>query len=98
VLSAGAAADLREIASYTLNQWGLVRCKAYIANLEKRAQAVGKGEGVFQNVGYLLPDLRVVKCGKHYIFCMPQVGKQSVILAILHERMDLMMRLQDRLQ
>jgi plasmid stabilization system protein ParE len=36
--------------------------------------------------------------GKHYIFCMPQTGASSVILAILHERMDLMPRLKIRLR
>ena len=49
-------------------------------------------------MSFLLPGLRMASCGKHFIFCMPQAGRPSVILAILHERMDLMARLKNRLQ
>ncbi len=97
VVSRGAAADLREIAKYTLKNWGEVQCRAYIADLEKSAESVAKGEGVFKDMSSLLPDLRMAACGKHFIFCMPQAGKPAVILAILHERMDLIDRLRGRL-
>ena len=99
VVSKGAAADLREITRYSLAKWGEVQCRIYIAELEKAAEAVAKGEGVFKDMGFLLPGLRMASCGKHFIFCMPQQGKAPpLILAILHQRMDLMVRLKNRLQ
>jgi len=98
VVSKGAAADLREITRYTVGNWGEAQCRIYIADLEKAAEAVAKGEGVFKDMSSLLPGLRMASCGKHYIFCMPQTGAPSVILAILHERMDLMARLKSRLR
>jgi toxin ParE1/3/4 len=98
VVSKGAAADLREITQYTLKTWGEVQRRTYIADLERSAEALAKGEGVFKDMGFVISGLRMVLSGKHYIFCMPQDGKPSVILAILHERMDLMERLKERLR
>jgi len=45
----------------------------------------------------LLPTLRVALSGKHYIFCLPQAQGQAIMLAILHERMDVVARLKQRL-
>lgn len=98
VVSKGAAADLREIVRYTVKQWGEAQCRTYVAELEKAAEAVAKGEGVFKDMSLLVPGLRVAVSGKHTIFCMPQAGKPALILAILHERMDLMERLKERLR
>lgn len=78
--------------------WGEAQCRTYITELEKTTEAVAKGGGVFKDMSFILPDVRMATCGKHYIFCLPQAGKQSIILAILHERMDLMARLKSRLQ
>ena len=98
VVSKGAAADLRDITRYTVANWGEAQCRTYIADLEKAAEAVAKGEGVFKDMSSLLPGLRLASCGKHSIFCMLQTDAPSVILAILHERMDLMARLKSRLR
>ncbi len=98
ILSKGAAADIREIARYTAANWGEAQCRAYMAALEKTAEAVARGEGRFKDMGDLLPGLRMATSGKHVIFCMPQPGAPSVILAVLHERMDLMARLRSRLK
>lgn len=88
ILSKGAVADLRDITRYTMATWGEVQCRDYIAELEKTAEAVARGEGVFKDMGFLFPGLRMASSGKHYVFCMPQTEAPSVILAILHERMD----------
>lgn len=98
ILSKGAAADLRDITRYTVTHWGEAHCRTYIAELEKAAEAVARGEGVVKDMGSLLPGLRMASVGKHYIFCMPQTGAPSIILAILHARMDLLARLKSRLK
>ena len=49
-------------------------------------------------MSFLLPGRRMASCEEHFIFCMPQAGQPSDILAILHKRMDLMARLKNRLQ
>ena len=98
VVSKGAAADLREITRYTLAKWGEVRCRTYIAALEAAVEAVANGEGPFRDMSFVLPGLRMVLSGKHCIFCMPQPGCPAAILAMLHERMDILARLKDRLR
>ena len=98
VVSKGAAADLRDIAKYTLANWGEAQCRSYIAELERAPEALAKGEGVFKDMGSLLPGLRMAACGKHFVFCMVQAEAPPVILAVLHERMNLMVRLQGRLR
>lgn len=98
VVSRAASADLREITKYTLKAWGEAQCRTYIAALERSAEAVAKGEGIFKDMSWLIPDLRMVTSGRHYIFCIPRAGKPALILAILHDQMDLMERLKERLR
>lgn len=45
----------------------------------------------------LHPGLRKVHCEHHFIFCLPREAEPALIVAILHERMDLVMRLKGRL-
>jgi toxin ParE1/3/4 len=98
VVSKGAAADLREITKYTVAEWGEAQCKSNIAELDAAAKAVAKGEGAFKELSSLLPGLRMARSGKHVIFCMPQDKGPAIILAILHERLDLLVRLKSRLE
>lgn len=97
ILTKGAEADLRDITLYTVAQWGTAQCRAYIAALEDKVEAVARGQGIFKDMSSLMPGLRVATSGKHYIFCMPKTGSPSIILAILHERMDILARLKSRL-
>lgn len=97
LLTKSAEADLREVVRYTLKEWGEAQCSRYVAALEKQVEAVATGNGVFKVMDELLPTLRVALCGKHYIFCLPQAQAPAIILAILHERMDVVARLKKRL-
>ena len=98
VVSKGAAADLREITRYTLAQWGETQCRTYIAELERAATTVATGDGIFKDMSFLLPGLRMVWSGKHCIFCMPQPGQPAIILGVFHEKMDIIARLKNRLR
>jgi len=46
----------------------------------------------------LYPGLLMSRCEHHYIFFLPRDGAPTLIVAIFHERMDLMVRLADRLR
>jgi plasmid stabilization system protein ParE len=46
----------------------------------------------------LHPGLRMARCERHYVFCFPRLDAPALIVAILHERMDLVARLENRLQ
>lgn len=98
VVTKGAAADLKEIARYTAEQWGEEQCRVYIGQLDKAAEALAKGQGVFKDLSSLHPKLRMALCGRHYVFCLPSPDAPAVILAILHERMDIIARLKGRLE
>lgn len=97
-LTKGAANDLRGIVRYTVEQWGEAQCRAYVAQIEEAACALAQGRGVFKTLDDLHPGLRMKLAGHHHLFCLPQPGSPALILAILHERMDLMMRLKGRLR
>ena len=40
----------------------------------------------------------MIKCEHHYIFCLPRKDAPALVVAIFHEKMDLMARLTDRLK
>ena len=97
VLARGAAEDLREISLYTAEKWGDAQRRTYSQQLDAAATDLALGRGVFKDLATVLPGLRMKVAGSHYIFCLPRPGRPALILAILHERMELMARLKRRL-
>ena len=97
VLTQSAVADMREITRYSLKQWGEDQTRIYIAKLEQCAQAVVNGSAHYKNMDEFHPELRMLHCGHHYIFCLPRQAALALVVAILHERMDIMTRLRLRL-
>ena len=97
ILTAAAEADLRQIIRYTRKRWGDAQVRSYIAKLEGGIARLAAGEGAFKDMTALYPALRMVRCEHHYIFCLPRDDAPSLVVAIFHERMDLMLRLADRL-
>lgn len=97
VLTKSAEADLRGVIRYTRSQWGEAQVRRYVASLERCMAGVAAGEGAWRSLADIHPGLRVVHCQHHYIFCLPREGEFALIVAVLHERMDLMARLANRL-
>jgi len=97
VLTKGAETDLIEIACHTEKEWGSAQRKSYIQQIENVATELAQGSGVFRQRDDLYPGVRVCLAGHHYVFCLPQANAPALILAILHERMDLIARLNERL-
>jgi len=98
VLSDEAEADLRAIIRYTRRQWGMAHVRRYVAKLKAGIADVASGQGAFKKMDVFYPALRVAHCEHHYIFCLPREDASVLIIAILHERMDLMTRVADRLR
>jgi len=71
--------------------------RRYRDALEKGITLVARGQGTFKDMSGLYPTLRVARCEHHYIFCLPRENAPSLIVAILHERMNLMERLKERI-
>ena len=97
LLTAAAEADLRNIIRYTRQQWNDAQVRRYIAKLEKGIKRLAEGGGAFKNLSDVYPALRVALCEHHYVFCLARDAVQPLIVAIFHERMDLLARLGDRL-
>ncbi len=96
-LTSDAEADLRGIIRHTRKEWGAAQVRSYVAKLEAGITCVAAGQGAFRELDALYPALRVARCEHHYIFCLPRENAPALIVAILHERMDLMARLAGRL-
>jgi len=97
VLSAAAEADLREIIRYTRRQWGDGQVRNYVLQLEAGIESLAAGDGAFRDLSDIHPSLRMAKCQHHYVFCLPREKGPALITAILHERMDLLVRLAGRI-
>ncbi len=97
ILTRAAEADLREVIRYTRRQWGTAQARRYASELQNCVEALASGEGRHRDVGDLHPGLRMVHCEHHYIFCLPRSDAPALIVAILHERMDLIARVAGRL-
>jgi len=95
--SAQADADLRAILRYTQRKWGAAQAHTYARQIDDAATALAAGQGPFKDWGHVLPGLRVKSVGSHCLFGVHQPGRPLLVLAILHERMDLLARLQARL-
>lgn len=98
ILTEAAEADLRKIIRYTRKQWGEAQVRRYITRLEQGITHVVSGKGAFKDMGALYPALRVAHCEHYYVFYLPHETSSALIVAILHERMDLIARLADRLK
>ncbi|EAM6659528.1 type II toxin-antitoxin system RelE/ParE family toxin [Salmonella enterica] len=97
ILTTDAEADLRGIIRYTRKQWGTAQVRRYIARLEHAIAGLAAGRGPFKDMSELFPELRMMRCEHHYAFYLPRRSAPALVVAILHERMDLIVRLTERL-
>jgi plasmid stabilization system protein ParE len=97
VLQSGAANDLRSILRYTRETWGVAQAQAYSEKLRTGLQRLAQGQVAYKALSDIHPALRVMRCEHHYIFGIWREKEPVIIVAILHERMDLIARITDRL-
>jgi toxin ParE1/3/4 len=72
--------------------------RRYVAKLEEGIARLASRKGIFKDMSALYPALLMARCEHHYVFCLPRERSPALIVAIFHERMDLMARLADRLK
>jgi plasmid stabilization system protein ParE len=96
-LTPAAEADLREIARYTLRQWGVRQQRRYARLLEACFRGIAEGSARSRNFSERYPQVRVTQCQHHYVFYLHPEGEKPRIIALLHERMDLVTRIGERL-
>ena len=96
-LTPTAEADLREIARYTLRQWGVRQQRRYARLLEACFRGIAESSARSWDFSEQYPQLRVTPCQHHYVFSLHPEGMKPRIIAVLHERMDLLTRIGERL-
>lgn len=96
-LTREAEADLREIARYTQRQWGKEQQRRYAGLLAACFQSIAANTVTARTFSERYPQVRFTRCEHHFIFYLTPEGQKPRILAVLHERMDFLARLADRL-
>jgi toxin ParE1/3/4 len=96
-LTEAADADLLAIARYTISTWGIERARRYEALLENHFKAIGRQKARVKVFLKHRPALLVSRCEHHYVFHLVREKECPLILAVLHENMNLINRLEDRL-
>lgn len=95
--SDAAEEDLQEIMEYTLTRHGEKQAFQYIDDLEECTENLARSYGHYKEIHGLHPGMRVKHCQHHYIFGIMREHAPMLVIAIFHERMDLLVRLKDRL-
>lgn len=96
-LTYAAEMDLREVIRYSRKQWGAAQMSAYIERLEVGIKRLALGQGGYKTLDDVYLGLRVAHCEHHYLFLLSREKAPALVIAIFHERMDLMARLRARL-
>ncbi len=89
--------DLEIIARSTIETWGLEQAERYLDSLHQCFQNIGDRRVQGRAFSELFPHVFVTHCQHHYIFYLTPDNQKPVIFAVLHERMDLLVRLKERL-
>ncbi len=97
-LTRDAEADLEEIARHTIEQWGDAQARIYLGKISQCCKNIAKKKVVLRTFLEKFPDACVVRCEHHFVFYLIREGEKPIIFAILHERMDMLVRLKDRLE
>lgn len=96
-LTSFARQDLIEIAEYTAKTWGKAQALRYADALDACFVSIAKREKPARSVSPRYPEVFVCRCEHHYIFYLHPEHKPPRILAVLHEKMDMLQRLSRRL-
>jgi toxin ParE1/3/4 len=98
VFTAEADEDLDGIVDYTRRQWGDAQARRYLAQMRLSLDRIADAGGRFKIETSFSHPVRVMRCQHHYIYCVPRENLPALIVAILHEKMDLMARIAERLK
>ncbi len=96
-LSTFAESDLDKVLQYSFERFGENQMLKYNAQLMSCFDEISKISGHYKKIERKGKTLRSLHCPKHYIFALERGDQPLLIIAILHERMDLTIRIQNRL-
>lgn len=82
-----ADADIEDIADYTIDQWGKVQARKYVAELRQAIEALGGTAERHPLSDQPFPGLRRMRSRHHLVYYLCDESHVDV-LRVLHERMD----------
>lgn len=97
-LTKDAEADLEGIARSTIIEWGKDQAGLYIDKLQQCFQKLVTKHVRSKTFSPQFPHVFVISCEHHYVFYLHHENEKPLIIAVLHERMDMLACLKKRLQ
>jgi toxin ParE1/3/4 len=97
-LTRPAGEDLDAIAIYTIETWSPLQAERYLDDLEACFDAIAARDAIVRVPLPTMPDLVECRCGHHFVYALHRPLRPLLIIAILHESMDLVVRLRERLR
>lgn len=93
-LTKRAKEDLRSIGRYTRKTWGVEQRNHYLGNLDEAFHLLATNPKRGQDFPHIRPGYRKYRVGRHLIFY--REGSEGLeIIRILHDRMDIVTRLDE---
>ena len=96
-LAPDTAEDLEAIFDYTIDRWGIEQAHRYKNKLAVHFSNIGRGKVNSKAFLKNVSELQVSRCEHHYVFHFIRQDQPPLIVAILHERMDMVNRIRRRL-
>jgi toxin ParE1/3/4 len=96
-LTKDAEKDLRDVARYTLKQWGKAMLQQYRSGLRTAFEDIGNHNIRKHPFSDNFPELLVTKYKYHFIFYLTEGAEEPVIIGVIHERRDSVKHLTVRL-
>lgn len=94
-LTLAAEEDLRGIWRNTFETWGPEQADKYLDQLGDCFDAIGNRRAPSRSLPQLPDEICIHRCQRHYIFWL--AIDRPIIIAVLHEKKDVLQRLKDRL-
>jgi toxin ParE1/3/4 len=89
---------IAEIWRFTFQQWGEEQADKYTLKIDDSVQRLCAGEIIGRNYNHIKKhDIKFISCQRHYIF-YTEDRFNIFILTVLHDVMDLPIRLKDILE
>ena len=95
ILTNKAVKDLSDIWNYTFDNWSEKQADKYYQMLLINCQMIAEKPNIGKNYEGVLNRLLGHKIGRHIIFFRIEAEKEILIIRILHEQMDLKIRIKE---
>lgn len=95
IFSAAAERDLIDIYAYTHARWGERQADAYLDDMRQAIERIADGQAIVRRLEFREDDMMTARQGRHLIVHRAE-GQAIRIVRILHQRMDIDTRLDER--